>query len=48
MLASEFIREMRRMIEDHGDREVVNEESDYVTIEFDSGDAGNEPAFVVG
>ena len=46
-MMSEFIKDCQKLVQEHGDREVVNAEGDYISVSFDLGDAEHEPAFVV-
>jgi len=45
MRASELIEDLKILIEERGDLEVVNDENEYVTIEFNDDDG---PVFVIG
>lgn len=47
MMASEFIQALRALVDEFGDLEVVNDESDYVNVEHSPADTENEAAFVI-
>lgn len=44
---SELIEELRTHLHERGDIEVVNAQGDYVTLSYDDGDDGNNPAIVI-
>lgn len=48
MIASEFIVELQRLIAEHGDLELEDEDGCVVDVEFNNDDEDNPPVFLVG
>lgn len=44
--AEDLVNELKKLIQTHGNLEVVNADNDYVTVEFND-DEGNNEAFVI-